>query len=112
SRGSRPKPDAGVPDATSSKTLPARSLALRFARARFGAAAADVTPGQLRRAQAILNALESDVEAAATVVDMAATEGRNDRKGFPKHLGGVLDGGFVERVRANREEEARRHAVR
>src|SRR5206468_6744990 len=41
-------------------------------------------------------------------VDMAAMTGRSDPTGFPNHLGGVLEGGFVQRARAARDDQARR----
>ena len=42
------------------------------------------------------------------MIDLAAEEGRRNYKGFPKLLGGVIDGGYVERARAIRAEDRRR----
>jgi len=100
-------PVAGPVSATVSPPS-VRSLAIRFAERRYGARVADVTNRQLQRAQAILDACGGDNDLATAAVDLAAKEGRDDRSGFPKHLGGVLEGGYVERVRAARQEELRR----
>ena len=45
---------------------------------------------------------------ATTAIDLAAKEGRGNRSGFPKHLAGVLEGGYIERARAARDEQIRR----
>jgi hypothetical protein len=94
-----------------SETAPARSLTLRFTERRFGTKATLVTPTQLRRAQAILDAAGGDLDTAAAAVDLAAEESRKDPKGFPRHVGGVLEGGFVERTLATRDDQAQRDAA-
>jgi hypothetical protein len=78
---------------------------------RYDASVAEVTAGQLQRAQAIIDACGGDHALANAAVDLAAKEGRETRSGFPRHLGGVLEGGYVERVRATREEQVRRQEV-
>jgi hypothetical protein len=93
---------------TPAKALPARRLASAFAEKRFGGPAGDVTPNQVHRAQAILDSLDGDYDTAQLAVSLAAAEGRNNPKEFPKHIGGVLEGGFLERARVLRAEEARR----
>lgn len=101
------QPAAGpVSDSAAAPT--ARSLAVRFAERRYGAAGVEITAAQLRRAQAILGACGGDRDVATTAVDLAAKDGRDSRSGFPQHLGGVLEGGYVERARATREEQVRR----
>jgi len=85
-----------------------RALAIRFLEVRYGTAPAEVTETQLRRAQAILDACAGDHDAAIAAVDLAATAGRNDPAGFPNHLGGVLEGGFVERARTRQNDDVRR----
>lgn len=98
---------ATTPTLDSATPPTARSLVVRFAEKRYGASVVEVTDRQLQRAQAILDACGGDHDAATTAVDLAATEGRGGRSGFPKHLGGVLEGGYVERARARREEQLR-----
>jgi len=85
----------------------AHGLAMRFAERRFGLAE-EVTADQLRQAQAILDACGGDDEMATTAVDLAANEGRDSQSGFPRVLGGVLKGGYIETARAGRERERRR----
>jgi len=85
-----------------------RSLAIGFLEKRYGVPVIKVAAGHLRQAQAVLDACGGDHAMAVTAVDLAAKEGRQSRAGFPKHLGGVLEGGFIERVRAARAKENRR----
>jgi len=89
---------------------PAGLLAATFAEKRFGLSGGAVTPNQLRRAQVILDSLDGDYETAQLAVNLAANEARNDVRGFPKHIGGVVEGGFIERARARRAEEDRRRS--
>ena len=102
-RQDAPRPAA--PDWTDS---PAIALARRFAERRHGLGASVVTTSQASRALKILNALEGDMNAATAAIDLAAREGRRDRAGFPKHLGGVLEGGFVDRARSAQVENRRK----
>jgi hypothetical protein len=87
---------------------PAIVLARRFAEKRHGTGASGITTSQASRATAILDALEGDLASAIVAIDLAAQEGRRDRNGFPMHLGGVLEGGFVDRARAVCAEDRRR----
>ncbi len=102
---------AAEPATDSAMPQSARSLAVRFAERRYGASAVQVTATQLRGAQAILDACEGDCDVASAAIDLAANEGRDGRSGFPKHLGGVLEGGYVEQARAAREDHVRRRAA-
>ena len=88
-------------------STPAASLVRRFAERRHGHAAVRPSRLQLERAQEILRAVGGDRDTAVTAVDLAATSAATDRKGFPGHIGGVLQGGFVERAVAMREERRR-----
>jgi hypothetical protein len=82
------------------------SLALRFMGRRHGAVqGAEPTRSQVRSAQSILDALNNDIDAADTAVDLAADAGRRDVKGFPSHLSGVVEGGYVARAIELREEK-------
>jgi hypothetical protein len=83
-------------------------LARRFFEMRTGTTSVLVTETQHRRAQEVLDRCEGDYDLAIAAIDLAATAVPNGRPGFPDHLGGVLEGGFVERARAAGEEEARR----
>jgi hypothetical protein len=96
------------PNAATLEDSPAIVLARRFAERRHGSGAANITASQVSRATEILNTLEGDLDSAIIAVDLAAAEGRRDRNGFPKHLGGVLEGGFIEHTRAIQEENRRR----
>jgi hypothetical protein len=104
------EPRAFVSKATvaTQEDSPAIVLARRFADKRHGTGTAVVTTSQASRATAILDALEGNLDLAIVAVDLAAQEGQRDRNGFPKHLGGVLEGGFVDRARVVRAEERRR----
>jgi hypothetical protein len=85
----------------------ARALARRFAEQRRGAApVADPSNRQIDWAKAILDALGGDREAADVAIDLAAKEGRENPKGFPDHLSGVLEGGYVERALQQRQQKA------
>jgi hypothetical protein len=96
------------PEARTQEDAPAFVLARRFAEKRLGTSAVRVTTSQVSQATEILETLEGDLESACVVIDLAAEEGRRHRKGFPKYLGGVIDGGYVERARAIRVEDRRR----
>jgi hypothetical protein len=96
------------PNAATLQDSPAIVLARRFAERRHGSGAANITASQVSRATEILNTLEGDLDSATVAVELAAKEGRQDRNGFPKHLGGVLEGGFIERTRAIQAENRRR----
>ena len=87
---------------------PAVALAIRFAEARHGARPHEVTSAQLKKAEAILAALGGDSELAAKAVDLAVSEARRDPRGYPSHLGGVLEAGYPERVRAICDDAERR----
>jgi hypothetical protein len=100
---SMPKPMAAVQEDS-----PATMLARRFAQRRGGSGADQVTPTQVSKAAEILDALEGDIESAISAVDLAAAEGKRNPKGFPKYLGGVLQGGFIERGRMTQAEQRRR----
>jgi hypothetical protein len=94
--------------AATQEDSPAVVLARRFAEKRLGTSAARVTTSQISKASEILDALEGDLALAFVVIDLAAEEGRRNRQGFPKHLGGVIEGGYVERARSIRAEDRRR----
>jgi len=92
----------------SSDQSTARALAMSFAERRFGLAT-EVTADQLRQARIILDACGGDDEVATTAVHLAAKEGRDSRSGFPRVLGGVLKGGYIEIAKAAKDQERRRH---
>ena len=93
-------------DSSRSEATTASVLAHRFAERRHGRVhASEPTPRHIEWAQAILDALEGDLETAETAIDLAAKEGRANRKGFPAHLSGVLEAGYIERVREVRAHE-------
>jgi hypothetical protein len=75
---------------------------------RLGTSAADITTSQVSKASEILDACHGDLASAIVAVDLAAEEGRRDWKGYPKLLGGVIKGGFVERAQALRAADRRR----
>jgi hypothetical protein len=106
----------GVVGAGTEDRSAAVSLARRFMARRHGAAhGAEPTGRQARWAQSILDVLGNDVEAANAAVDLAGDEGREDPKGFPSHLSGVIEGGYVARAIELRDEKRgaeRRHAAR
>jgi hypothetical protein len=102
---------AQIPLSITQETPHAVVLASRFVEVRYGTRPQHVTTTQLKRAEAILAALDADFELAVIAIETAAQEGRDDPKGFPKHLGGVLEAGYPERARAIRDnDERRRHA--
>jgi hypothetical protein len=103
-----PRRSAPLPALVTQEDSPAIALARRFAEKRHGTGTSSVTTSQASRATAILGALEGDFDSAIVAVDLAAQEGRRDRNGFPKHLGGVLEGGFVDRARTVRAADRRR----
>jgi hypothetical protein len=90
---------------------PATILARRFAERRHGSGADQVTPAQVSKAAEILDVLEGDLDSAMATVDLAASEGKRAWNEFPKYLGGVLQGGFVERGRRSQAEQRRRTEV-
>ncbi len=109
-RGDRPRTSAMRPSPEpmpSPATEPAVQIARRFAEKRFGVAAGHPTRTQLDRARDLLAAVAGDVDTATLAVDLAARSAATDPKGFPSHLGGVIQGGFVERALAMRAAEAR-----
>ena len=65
----------------------------------------------MSKATEILEMVEGDLASALVAIDLAAEQGKRDRKGFPGHLGGVIQGGFVERSRAIKAENQRRAEV-
>jgi hypothetical protein len=83
----------------------AAALARRFlVRRHDSVAAVEPTDKQIGWARKILDALGNDPEAANTAVDLAADEGRKGPKGFPSHLSGVLEGGYLARAIELRNE--------
>lgn len=102
-----PRPAAAPSTPTAPATAPATEIARRFAEKRYGVAADSPTRTQLDRARDLLAAVSGDIEAATSAVDIAAQAAATDPKGFPSHLGGVVQGGFVERALAMRAAEAR-----
>jgi len=86
--------------------VPAEELARRFYRNRHGREPQLVTPSQLKRGQAILDAAEGDLQISTTAIDLAAADGRKDPKGFPLHVGGVLEGDYLDRARQTRDAES------
>jgi hypothetical protein len=91
-----------------STVSPAESVARRFLEKRTGSPDPFVSRNQLIKADQILQATNGDVATALRAVDSAAAEGRRNRNGFPRHLAGVLEGGFVDRARALALEERQR----
>jgi hypothetical protein len=87
---------------------PATRLARLFASKRHGTAHPIVTSQQVARAAEIVNAVDGDFDTARAAVELAAEEGRLDPRGFPRNIGGVLEGGFIDRVRVIREADQRR----
>jgi hypothetical protein len=84
----------------------ATSLARRFTEARLGrSASAGPTVRQIGWARRILNAADGENETAEIAVDLAAKEGRENSTGFPAHLSGVLEGGYVARAVDLREQK-------
>lgn len=99
-RPDRPKPVSSGSPAEASGDGPAVRLVRRFVEARTGSPDPLVTPRQVSKAREILEATNGDVDTARRAVDLAAEEGRRNRNGFPRHIAGVLEGGFVDRARA------------
>jgi hypothetical protein len=85
----------------------AEQIVQRFAERRHGLQSVSPTATQLARATAILDAAGGDLGLALTAVELAAAAGHRERRGFPAHLGGVLEGGFVERALAERDTRLR-----
>jgi hypothetical protein len=99
----RPAVTAAVDPNPSSSELIAR----RFTERRHGTPFMAPTATQLARARAILDAAGGDMILALAALDLAAATGRREPGGFPRHLGGVLEGGFVERALAERDTRHR-----
>jgi hypothetical protein len=102
------KESTGTPRPVSPEPSPAVALAIKFSEARHGVRPREITPTQFKKAEAILAALDGDSALAANAVDLAVSEARRDPRGYPSHLGGVLEAGYPERVRAIRDDHARR----
>jgi len=104
----RAKPTAQI-NSPQSDVDPAESLARRFAQRRHGAQPdAAVTRPEISAANRVLQAASGDLRLAEDAVDQAADDGRADRQGFPTHLGGVLQGRYVDRARRVRNEQVDR----
>ena len=104
-----------APNSTRSDANTGRLLALRFAERRNADGhESHPTTRQIDTARQILHAVGDDIEIAKIAIDLAAKEGREDRKGFPRFLGGVLEGGYPDRARElhQREKSRRVRAVR
>jgi hypothetical protein len=83
-------------------------LARHFLKLRHGASGSSITRPQRARAREILSTLDGDLDAAFSAVELASEAASRDPKGYPRHLGGVLEGGFVERAKALAAERRRR----
>jgi hypothetical protein len=83
------------------ESTPAHRLARRFQEKRYGSSLGVITAQQLDRARELLNAIDDDFAAAAAAVDLAVKAASGDARGYPRLLGGVLKGGFVEQARAD-----------
>lgn len=108
-RPSQPRPAAHPSKARSVGSSPAEDLARRFTEKRHGGLVVPTSRAQIDRAQQILDAVGGDLSTAHAAIDLAAAAATTDPKGFPGHIGGVLQGGFVERAIAHRDEQRRRH---
>lgn len=95
------------------ETPSAVQLAQRFFEKRHELDDKKPTAPQLKKAQEILD-LAGDYETAATAIDLAARAGRKnaaqseDGKGYPDHLGGVLDGTFIDEAKALHADQTQR----
>jgi hypothetical protein len=87
-----------------SRVDPAESLARRFAQHRHGAEpGTSITEPEIRAALRVLHAASGDLALAENAVDLAVEESKTSRTEFPTHLGGVLQGHYVDRARKARE---------
>jgi hypothetical protein len=86
---------------------PESRLARRFQERRHGSIGL-VTPTQRLRAREILRALDDDFDAAAAAIDLATEAASRSPRGYPQHLGGVLEGGFVDQARAHQSKQRER----
>jgi len=99
----RPQEGTRKANSATSESCTHRNLAQRFYRHRYGTEPVQVTHRQLEAARAILAAAK-DPELASLAVELAARQGRD--QSFPKHIGGVLEGNFLDEARRARDEEA------
>jgi hypothetical protein len=97
-----------APEPTGEGTSSAHRLALLFQEKRYGSKPDAVTTSQITRASEILAALGDDFSTATAAIDLAVNAASRDPNGFPRHLGGVVEGGFVEHARAERARRQQR----
>jgi len=65
-------------------------------------------PRVISWARQILHAVGGDIEIVEIAIDLAAKEGREDPKGFPAHLSGILESGYLDRARELCEQKRKR----
>lgn len=82
-------------------------LARRFYEKRRGRPVAHVSPKQIECAEGILKALHDDHEAARIAVDLAARAGRDNPRGYPDHIGGILEGPFLDQASEIRDRQTK-----
>jgi hypothetical protein len=52
-----------------------------------------------------------DIEIAEATIDLAATEGRKAKNGFPADIAGVIEGGYLDRIRADHDRRETRREL-
>jgi hypothetical protein len=91
---------------------PARQLARRFAERRHRAlTVCNPTRRQIACARSILHDAGHDIEIAEATIDLAATEGRKAKNGFPADIAGVIEGGYLDRIRADHDRRETRREL-
>jgi hypothetical protein len=102
----RPAESTRTPNSPGYGSDPARLLARRFAERRHGAiSVTEPTPRQIACARQILQAVGNEIEIAEAAIDLAAVEGQKAKNGFPADMAGVIEGGYLDRARGERERQ-------
>ncbi|NNE19983.1 MAG: hypothetical protein HKN10_16050 [Myxococcales bacterium] len=101
-----------TPPPSNAKPDQAEQLARCFLERRNGRPPGTLSPRQIGWGRQLLDAADQDVEIAELAIDLAVEASRKNRDGFPAHVGGLLDAGFVDQARVQRDQESAHQTAR
>ncbi len=101
-----------TPRLSNGKPDQAEQIVLCFLERRKGRRPEALSPRQIGWGRQLLDAADQDVELAELAIDLAVEASRKNRDGFPAHVGGLLDAGFVDQARVQRDQESARQTAR
>ncbi|NNE19193.1 MAG: hypothetical protein HKN10_12035 [Myxococcales bacterium] len=108
--GTRANPEStaekkSAPQPATRQPSQAEHLVRCFLERREGRDTGTLSSRQIGWGRQLLEAADQDVGLAELAIDLAVEAAHQNRNGFPKHLSGLLDAGFIDQARARRIKE-------